>query len=99
MTTDEVRQALDQLAERWRQHPGEVFTDVGQASFNWFTQALQLRRGAELLEPEMLRNYEWYLEVLRAAPSNYQSLPTAGVRSLYTPCRAFARTAGQGNSH
>jgi hypothetical protein len=68
MTTDEVRQALDQLAERWRQHPGEVFTDVGQASFNWFTQALQLRRGAELLEPEMLRNYEWYLEVLRAAP-------------------------------
>jgi hypothetical protein len=66
MTTDEVRQALDRLTERCSQNPSEVFTELGQASFNWFMQALQLRRGAELLEPEIVNGWGGVIQVAMA---------------------------------
>jgi hypothetical protein len=72
MTPENVPEILHQVMEDWLANPREIFVNVGQESFTWYGSAMQLRRGATLLEPEMRQNYDWYLESLHADPASFR---------------------------
>ncbi|MDQ1554791.1 MAG: hypothetical protein QOK46_1869 [Microbacteriaceae bacterium] len=63
MTNPDVRRELDRLLDEWRNDPSATHTKIGQDSYSWFAQAVQLRRAAELLEPDMLKSYAWSKEL------------------------------------